>query len=103
MPVSPDPAQLVAPADLFTLLQALPSCRMRRGVRYPQWFLLVAILAILSGQGSLVGMERFAKHLWLCSTRFLALRSVGHRLIPRSVTFSCSSMCMCSRPCGSRV
>ena len=35
---------------------------MRRGIRYPQWWmLLVAILAILSGQGSLMGMERFAK------------------------------------------
>ena len=67
MPVSPDSAQLDAPADLITLLQALSSCRMRRGVRYPQWWmLLVAILAILSGHGSLVGMERFAKrHLAL--------------------------------------
>ena len=35
---------------------------MRRGVRFPQWWiLLMAILAILSGQGSLLGMERFAK------------------------------------------
>lgn len=35
---------------------------MRRGIRFPQWWmLLVAILAILSGQGSLNGMERFAK------------------------------------------
>ena len=35
---------------------------MRRGIRFPQWWmLLVAILAVLSGQGSLVGMERFAK------------------------------------------
>ena len=35
---------------------------MRRGIRFPQWWmLLVAILSILSGQGSLVGMERFAK------------------------------------------
>ena len=35
---------------------------MRRGVRFPQWWmLLVEILAILSGQGSLLGMERFAK------------------------------------------
>jgi hypothetical protein len=35
---------------------------MRRGVRFPQWWmLLVAILAILSGQGSLLGLERFAK------------------------------------------
>ena len=35
---------------------------MRRGIRFPQWWmLLVAILSILSGQGSRVGMERFAK------------------------------------------
>ena len=35
---------------------------MRRGVRFPQWWmLLVAIPAILSNQGSLLGMERFAK------------------------------------------
>jgi hypothetical protein len=62
MPVSSDPGQLGAAADLITLLQALPSYRMCRGVRYPLWWmLLVAILAILSGQGSLVGMERFAK------------------------------------------
>ena len=61
MPVSFDPAEPDAAADLITLLQALPSCRMRRGVRYPQWWmLLVAILAILSGQGSLVGMERYS-------------------------------------------
>lgn len=63
MPVSPDPGQLDGAADLITLLQALASCRMRSGVRNPQWWwmLLVAILAILRGQGSLVGMERFAK------------------------------------------
>lgn len=35
---------------------------MRRGIRFPQWWLLlVAILSTLSGQGSLVGMKRFAK------------------------------------------
>jgi hypothetical protein len=52
----------VAPSDLISFLKALPDCRMRRGIRFPQWWmLLVAILAILSGQGSLVGMERFAK------------------------------------------
>ena len=35
---------------------------MRRGIRFPQWWmLLVAILSILSGQGSLVGMEPFVK------------------------------------------
>jgi hypothetical protein len=49
-------------SDLISFLKALPDCRMRRGIRFPQWWmLLVAILSILSGQGSLVGMERFAK------------------------------------------
>jgi len=49
-------------SDLIYFLKALPDCRMRRDIRFPQWWmLLVAILAILSGQGSLVGMERFAK------------------------------------------
>ncbi len=51
-----------AATDLISFLKALPDCRMRRGIRYPQWWmLLVAILAILSNQGSLLGMERFAK------------------------------------------
>jgi hypothetical protein len=58
-------SQLATPAtatDLISFLKALPDCRMRRGIRFPQWWmLLVAILAILSNQGSLVGMERFAK------------------------------------------
>ena len=51
-----------AATDLISFLKALPYCRMRRRVRLPQWWmLLVAILAILSNQGSLLGMERFAK------------------------------------------
>jgi len=58
-----EPATTPAAAgDLISFLQALPDCRIRPGIRFPQWWmLLVAILAILSGQGSLVGMERFAK------------------------------------------
>lgn len=48
--------------DLLSFLKALPDSRKRRGIRYPQWWmLLIAILAILSHQGSLLGMERFAK------------------------------------------
>jgi hypothetical protein len=48
-----------AATDLISFLKALPDCRMRRGIRFPQWWmLLVAILAILSNQGSLMGMER---------------------------------------------
>ena len=51
-----------AATDLISFLKALPDCRLRRGIRYSQWWmLLVAILAILSNQGSLLGMERFAK------------------------------------------
>ena len=60
--LSSHPADPAAATDLISFLKALPDCRMRRGIRFPQWWmLLVAILAILSGQGSLVGMERFAK------------------------------------------
>jgi hypothetical protein len=52
----------VAASDLISFLKALPDCRMRHGVCFPQWWmLLVAILAILSNLGSLLGMERFAK------------------------------------------
>ena len=51
-----------AATDLISFLKALPDCRMRRGVRFPQWWmLLVAILAIPSGQSSLLSMERFAQ------------------------------------------
>ncbi len=61
MPTPPLQSSAAA-TDLISFLKALPDCRMRRGVRFPQWWmLLVAILAILSNQGSLLGMERFAK------------------------------------------
>ena len=47
----------VAASDLISFLKALPDCRMRRGIRFPQWWmLLVPILSILSRQGSLLGM-----------------------------------------------
>jgi hypothetical protein len=60
--LTPEPANPAAASDLISFLKALPDCRMRRGIRFPQWWmLLVVILSILSGQGSLVGMERFAK------------------------------------------
>ena len=50
-----------AGTDLISFLRVLPDCRMRRGVRFPLWWmLLVAILAILSNQGSLVGMEWYS-------------------------------------------
>ncbi len=46
------PAEPPAAGDLISFLKALPDCRMRRGVRFPQWWmLLVAILAILSNRG----------------------------------------------------
>lgn len=58
----PQPAATPAAAsDLISFLKALPDCRMRGGIRFPQWWMLfVAILSILSGQGSLVGMERYS-------------------------------------------
>jgi hypothetical protein len=51
-----------AASDLISFFKALPDCRMCRGIRFPQlWMLLVAIFAIISNEGSLMGMERFAK------------------------------------------
>ena len=53
---------LLAPADLISFLKAIPDGRFRRGVRYPQWFLLlVAVLGILSGCRSSHDLEAFAK------------------------------------------
>jgi len=50
-----------ATADLIAFLQALPEGRKRRGVRYPQWLLLLmAILGILSGCRSARDLERYS-------------------------------------------
>ena len=47
--------------DLFRYLRSIPDARMRRGVRFPAWYLLlVAVLGILSGCQSLRDLERFA-------------------------------------------
>lgn len=51
-----------APSDLISFLKAIPDGRLPRGVRYPQWFLLlVAVLGILSGCRSSRDLERFAR------------------------------------------
>jgi hypothetical protein len=48
--------------DLISFLKAIPDGRYRRGVRYPQWFLLlVAVLGILSGCRSSRDLEVFSK------------------------------------------
>ena len=50
------------PDDLISFLKAIPEGRYRRGVRYPQWFLLLlAVLGILSGCRSSRDLEAFAK------------------------------------------
>jgi hypothetical protein len=51
-----------APDHLISFLKAIPDGRYRRGVRYPQWFLLlVAVLGILSGCRSSRELEAFAR------------------------------------------
>jgi hypothetical protein len=51
------PVLPAATGDLISFLKALPDCRMRRGFRFSQWWmLLVAVLAILSNEDLLVGI-----------------------------------------------
>jgi hypothetical protein len=63
MPQTAAPAvDVSADTDLITFLKAIPDGRYRRGVRYPQWYLLlVAVLGILSGCRSSRDLEAFAK------------------------------------------
>jgi hypothetical protein len=45
--LSSSPSDAGAATALISFLKALPDCRMRRGIRFSQWWvLLVAILAI---------------------------------------------------------
>jgi len=50
-----------AATDLISPLKKLLDCSLRRGICYPQWWMLLVIPAILSNQGSLHAIERFAK------------------------------------------
>jgi len=63
--------------DLITYLRSIPDARMRRGVRFPAWYLLLlAVLGILSGCQSLRDLERFAirHHTVLTEALSLELR-----------------------------
>jgi hypothetical protein len=47
--------------NLISYLRSIPDARMRRGVRFPAWYLLlVSVLGILSGCQSLQNLKRFA-------------------------------------------
>ena len=60
--------------DLISYLRSIPDARMRRGVRFPAWYLLlVAVLGILSGCQSLRDLERFAIRLHSALTEALGL------------------------------
>ena len=89
MPETTSPAVVFnADADLITFLKAIPDGRYRRGVRYPQWYLLlVAVLGILSDCRSSRDLEAFAERhrevlnqalglnfkRWPCDATFLYL------------------------------
>jgi hypothetical protein len=81
-----------APSDLISFLKAIPDGRFRRGVRYPQWFLvLVAVLGILSGCRSSRDLERFARRHREALNQALGLE---YRRWPSDAT---SSTCTASR------
>jgi hypothetical protein len=63
--------------DLISFLRAIPDIRRRRGIRISAWyFLLVAVLGILSGCQRLRDLERFAirHHIALTSALGIELR-----------------------------
>jgi len=94
MPETTAPAvDFSADADLITFLKAIPDGRYRRGVRYPQWYLLlVAVLGILSDCRSSRDLEAFAERhravlnqalglnfkRWPCDATFLYLFNKAH-------------------------
>ncbi|MCP9801926.1 transposase family protein [Synechococcus sp. RedBA-s] len=93
-------AQPAATADLIAFLQSLPEGRKRRGVRYPQWLLLLmAILGILSGCRSARDLERFAKrHRQAFSTALgLELQNAPPAIRPSYTCLRGSSWSSCSR------
>jgi len=70
----PDTAAAATDLDLISYLKAIPDARMRRGVRFPAWYLLlVAVLGILSGCQSLRDLERFAIRHHTVLTEALAI------------------------------
>ena len=57
----PESSAAATDLDLISYLQAIPDARMRLGIRFPAWYLLlVALLGILSRCQSLRDLERFA-------------------------------------------
>ena len=58
----PETSSAATDLELISYLKAIPDARMRRGVRFPAWYLLlVAVLGILSRCQSLRDLERFAR------------------------------------------
>jgi hypothetical protein len=61
------------PDDLIIFLKAIPDGRFRRGVRYPQWFLLlVAVLGILQGLLEVCLSVPFLESMRKLQERFLS-------------------------------
>jgi hypothetical protein len=91
------------PDDLISFLKAIPDGRYRRGVRSPQWFLLlVAVLGILSGCRSSRDLEAFAAGIGRLSTRrWTWISSAGLPMPPFStcsIRPTCRSSARYSRP-----
>ena len=60
----PETAVTATDLDLISFLKAIPDAQMRRGIRIPAWYLLLAaVLGILSRCQSLRDLKRFAIRL----------------------------------------
>jgi hypothetical protein len=75
--------------DLISYLQSIPDARMRRGVRFPAWYLLlVAVLGILSSCQSLRALELCAISHHVVLTESLGIELRPRHRTPRSATSS---------------
>jgi hypothetical protein len=98
-----DSASAAFDLDLISYLRSTPDARMRRGFRFPAWYLLlVAVLGILSGCQSLRDLERFAvrHHSALTEALGLELRRPPSDSSPRAQVAQLISIswCVTARP-----
>jgi DDE_Tnp_1-associated len=89
--------------DLISYLRSIPDARMRRGVRFPAWYLLlVAVLGILRKCESLQDLERFASQIHGILTEALEIE-ISHPHSESAFRYFFGAGYVCSLRCHTRL